>query len=313
VEVIPAKEGGGTTFMSSLVIKPKSGKSHPILQVSISMKIVMLPLLVFCSSLAAQNFQPEVKELVPPAIYLEAGGRQVTSIVRGTNLNLLTKVQVKKRGQLVWDIYTQMGPASDNRRTLSFLASPQCEVESHYEVIAVTAEGNVLIPLTLSVVAFGDAKATLSDSASLNEKTQNQSGSRIVISQPMAPLITATVPSPLLIEPNGQGKKILIQGENLISITEVRVRREDGPKRYKGDQGLLPFLQTPKGIAVEVMVGSTVPVGSKYILDLLVRKYLTASVLITVGYPAKESGSESLEENQKPQVIPLSPAAGTTP
>jgi hypothetical protein len=267
----------------------------------------------FIGSLQAQTQGPLVNEVVPKALYLEAGGKQITCILRGTNLHLLKQVQMKKQGQPVGAIYTQLGPASDNRRTLSFMASPQCVPGNEYQVVGITVEGAVMaLPVPLTVVRAGDPKATLPDTATLEERTQIQEGNRIVVSQALAPVVTGTIPAPLVIAPQAETQKILIQGRNLKSITEVRIRKSETSARYKGAQGILPFRTVDGAIEVEILTGTTVAPGSRFTVDLMVKKYLAASVLMTVDYPASKQEKEALEPTPEPNVIQLTPNPAQT-
>lgn len=257
-------------------------------------------------SLQGQTLSKQVTEVVPKSIFLEAGGRQVTAILRGSGVPSFRQIQVKRQGQAVRAIYTQLGMASDNRRTVSFIASPGCPLSGDYQVLAMTTDGSSLVlPVSLTVVKAGDPKATLPDTASLAEAADVKAGRRIVVSEPLAPVVTATVPAPLVVPPDGQLQKILIQGKNLQEITEVRVRKAGSPARYKGSQGLLPFRQRPEGIEVEVVASPETVLGTEYILDLMVKRYLAASVLMKVG-PAAEK-KESVESAPEPNVIPLVP------
>jgi hypothetical protein len=162
----------------------------------------------------------------------------------------------------------------------------------------------------LTVVKLGDPKATLPDTATLAEATEVQAGRRIVVAQPLVPVITATVPSPLIFPPGAEVRKVLIEGRNLQDITEVRVRKAEVPPRYKGNQGLLPFRRNELGIEVEIVTGSGTVPGSRYILDLMVKRYLAASAYLSVGYAAEIPPQKTMDMPEEPNVIPLVPAPG---
>jgi len=121
-------------------------------------------------------------------------------------------------------------------------------------------------------------------------------------------VVTATIPAPLVIPPDGKLQKVLIQGKNLKEITEVRVRKSGSPARYKGAQGLLPFRKILDGLEVEVVAATTTVVGTEFILDLLVKRYLAASVLMKVGYPDEKKAE--IVPVQESNVIPLIPVPG---
>jgi hypothetical protein len=263
------------------------------------------------SCLGAQFDSFQVEEVVPQVICLEAGGKQITSILRGSDLKLLVKAQVWADGKPIKAVFTQLGPPSDSRRTLSFLASPQCPLGSGYQVMATGQDGGyVRLPVLLTIVPIGDDRATLPDTANLAEVTQIQSGQRIVVSEAVAPLVTATIPNPLLIPPTGETKKILIQGRNLQGITEIRVRKFESPARYKGDQGLVPFRQLGEDIEVQLVASATTVMGTRYRMDLMVKKYLAASLVVMVGFPSATPIAPTPQTSQPNEVvIPLIPKA----
>ena len=273
------------------------------------MRYLMALFFGVASALQGQVVEAQITEVVPKVLYLEAGGRQVTVILRGKSLQSLRQVQVLRQGQQVRAIYSRLGTASENRRTVSFIANTTCPLVADYQVIVTLSDGTpVVLPLSLAVVKVGDPKATLPDTATLAEAADVKAGRRIVVAEPLAPVVTATIPAPLVIPPDGKLQKVLIQGKNLKEITEVRVRKSGSPPRYKGAQGLLPFRKILDGVEVEVVAATTTAVGTEFILDLLVKRYLAASVLMKVGYPDEKKAE--IVPVQESNVIPLIPVPG---
>jgi hypothetical protein len=249
--------------------------------------IVWLVLLGLVTGLKAQTLK--IQEVLPGTLRIEAGGRQIHGILRGENLQLLKEARVMQEGRMVNTFFLRLGLSSENRREFTLLASPQCQLGGGYQVEGVLFDGSsILWPMNLTVVPLGDTQATPTDTASLEESAQIQSGQRIVVSANAAPTITGTIPSPLAVIQGGQSHKLIIQGKNLQGITEVRIRKSDREPKYRGNQGLVPFRHVPQGLEIEVTAGAGTPVGSKFVVDLMVKKYLAASALLAVKSSVEE-------------------------
>lgn len=245
---------------------------------------LLIFLLTTSLNLLSQTSLPVVSETVPRILFLEAGGKQVNTIFRGDQLAELEKVFVKNLGATAKTIFTQLAPPSSNSRGVVFIASPVCQIGSNYTVHAVSKNGTVIdIPMSLTVVPLGDPRATLADTATLEQVTQKQNNQRIVVAEKLAPIVTMTKPNPLILAPKNQSQTVLLIGRNLESITEVRVRKFDAKPLYRGSQGILPSRIVSEGLEVDILVGPKTVLGSKFVLDLMVKKYLAASVSLTVG------------------------------
>ncbi|MDZ4789247.1 MAG: hypothetical protein SH807_09930 [Blastochloris sp.] len=295
------------------------------------MKIFPLFFLLLINSLLAQDLLPTVKDTVPQILFLEAGGKQVNTILRGENLQGLQKIQVTKQGRPVRAIFTQLGPPEQNRRGITFIASEQSTLGTFYTLQGLTKEGSIVtIPMSLTIVPLGDSRATLSDTATLAEVTRVQNSSRVVVSETLAPVVTSTQPNPLILAPNKDKQTIILQGRNLEGITEVRVRKANKKPLYRGNQGLLPSRITERGLEVDVIVGTGTAMGSTFTLDLMVKKFLADSISLSVGIPVVATVQEvftaplpsaanpvevTVEEVQTPKeiVIPLKRKTNNTP
>lgn len=282
------------------------------------MKQTLCILFLSIVSLHGQSSLSVVHETVPRALFLEAGGKQVNTILRGENLAELQKISIKNQGRFVNTIFTQLAPPSTTSRGVTFIASAEAALNSHYTIEAITKNGAILsIPMTLTVVPVGDGRATPPDTATLQEVTRAQSGNRIVVSEKLAPVITGTQPSPLILAPKSGVQTVYIQGRNLEGITEVRVRKFDKKPLYRGAQGLLPSRFKGGGIEVDMTVGLGTTIGSKFVLDFMVKKYLAASLSLTIGTPLEVTLLTTPSPTPLPLsneiVIPLKPKVESSP
>ncbi|NJK92871.1 MAG: hypothetical protein HC904_14250 [Blastochloris sp.] len=218
----------------------------------VCLSLCLLPLI---HALAAS---PQISEVVPSAVFLENSGRQVNIILRGSGLNEIKELQIRRGGVPVPSLFARVGVPSDTRRGATLIASEKAPLGGEYQIMLLLRDGTeVPLSLPLSVVPVGDPKATAADTASLLEAAKVASGQRMVISERVAPVITGTQPSPLSLPPASEPRTILIQGRNLKDITEVRVRKADKPARYQGKQGLVPHRITEQGVEVDLQVGAS--------------------------------------------------------
>jgi len=227
--------------------------------------------------------QTRIGEVIPQEVFLEAGGRQILLVLRGEGLKNIRTVEAVYKQTADTFLFVQPGPAGDNRMPLTVLARPEAPLGRGHVLVAKTSSG-VDLPLSVKIelVPVGDARATKPDTATALEAVEAAKGRRVVVLEERAPKITATVPSPLYVLPDGRTQTLLIKGVNLQQVTDVRVRKASEPAHYTQEQGKLPMRQTPAGIEVDITATPDTPLESKYFLDLMIRDYLAETVAFVV-------------------------------
>jgi hypothetical protein len=243
------------------------------------MKSLRLAALSGLFAISAQA-QTTIVELIPPKVNLQANGSQIPVVVRGNNLNKIKKVEALHEGQADKYIFAQLGALSANRVSVTLIARPDSPIGSPHQLRFLLDDGSVLnVPLPLCTVADGDPDATQPDTASRLEQIAEKSGQRKVIESNKAPIVTATVPKPLHVAPNGQVQTLTFKGVNLDQIVSVRIRKAGSPPRYRNNEGELPFRQVKGGLEVDVISTPDTPIGTKYCIDLLLQGNYLAGTL----------------------------------
>ena len=241
----------------------------------------------FCLFAIGVQARTTIVEVIPPQVNLQTDGVQIPIVVRGNDLNKAVKAEAWYNGEADPCIFAQFGTPSANRVTVSLIARPDTPVGSVHQLRLVLADGGrVDLPLTVSIVANGDPRATLPDTAEKLEQAVEKDGQRKVISSDQAPVVTATLPRPLYVVPNGQVQTLTFKGRNLEQIISVRIRKAEAPPRYRNKEGELPFRQIQGGLEVEVVSTPNTPIGTKYCIDLLMEgNYLAGTLTFPIQNP----------------------------
>jgi hypothetical protein len=250
------------------------------------MKSWLLAVMVSLFAISVQA-QTSIVELIPPKVNLQTNGLQIPVVVRGNNLNKIKKVEAWYEGQPDSYIFAQLGTPSANRVSVTLIARPDSPIGSLHQLRFLLEDGSILnVPLPLRIVANGDPDATQPDTAAKLEQNVEKSGQRKVIESNKAPIVTATVPKPLYVVPNGQVQTLTFKGLNLDQVVSVRIRKADTPPRYRNKEGELPFRHVKDGLEVDVVSTPDTPIGTKYCIDLLLEgNYLAGTLTFPIQNP----------------------------
>lgn len=223
-------------------------------------------------------------EVIPAVVDVEAGGSASQVLVRGPGAEKLTSLNVIANGRPVSYLLARYAGKGAGQITVVLQARKDSPRNLKYTL---TANGREL-PLKIRIVSPGEAKQTgipVASARDVREVVREAQTSQVVISADQAPQVTRTLPEPLMIAPDGEGKTLQLWGKRLDTIDDVRVRRADQPPRYRGKQGQLPFRHQNGMLEVEVMATRNTPVGERYVLDLMVGKFKAVSVGFEIGHP----------------------------
>jgi len=254
-----------------------------------------------------------MESAVPAVAYVEAGGGQSWLILRGSGLEGIREIRSLVGGKTTDHVIGRPAPAQAGVREFVLLARPDAP-RGTLELVAQTASGALAVPAQAVVVEPGDPRARAAGKpADLNQAAREARGQPIVVDREQVPQVTATVPSPLRVAPDGRPVKVQLRGKNLGRVTDVRIRKEGEEPRYRGRQGQLPFRRHAggEGLEVDVVAGRSTPLGSRYVIDLLVEQYRAVSVPMEIGEPLPPPPAPEVETREPgaPRVIELPPQA----
>jgi hypothetical protein len=228
---------------------------------------------------------PVIQSASPSPLFVEAGGSQSWLILKGQGLEGVQGLRSRRDGVISTHLLGKPAPGQDGSREFVLLMRPDAPL-GPMDVVAVGEGFAVPVPVQLEVVPLGDARAQASGKlGDLSKTAQTSTTSTIVVDRSQVPEVLSTVPRPLMVAPDGQPHQVLLSGKNLQRVTDVRIRKEGDETRYRGRQGQIPFRQVVGGLELDVMAATRTPLGSRYIIDLMVDRFLATSVLLTVGTP----------------------------
>lgn len=268
----------------------------------------------FAGALAAQTV---IQSVSPATIHVAAGGGQSWVILRGQGLAAVTELRSALNGRPGTHLIGRPAPEQGGQREFVLMARPDAPL-GPVRVVALTPAGAVPVPARFEIVAAGDPRAGKSvRPADISEAARNPAQRTILVDRTQVPAVMATVPSPLIVAPDGKSIPLRLLGRNLERVTEVRIRREAEPARYRGNQGMLPFRRVEGGLEVDVVASRSTAMGSRYAIDLMVEKFLATSVVLEVGVPPPPAPPPPSVETQPargPTVIELpSPSPAPVP
>jgi hypothetical protein len=251
---------------------------------------------------------PVVESAVPREIYVEAGRGQSWLILRGKELGAIRELRSVVGGKTTDHVVGRPAPVQDGMREFVLLARPDA-ARGPVALVALTPSGPLALDVRVLVVEPGDPRAKAAAKAEdLSRAAREARGQSIVVDQEQLPQVRSTVPSPLRVAPNGRPVKILLQGANLERVTDVRIRKEGEPPRYRGRQGQLTFRRVSGGLEVELVASPRTPMGTRYQVDLLVEEFRAWTVPLEIGDPPPPAPPQvETREPGTPRVIELPP------
>lgn len=240
----------------------------------------------------------EIKKVTPDTLYIERGKMEETCIIiEGTNLQQVRKALVYRDGKPYLPVFARFIPTASTSKKIAFLVAPNAELDGRYQIFLLTQNKKmVALPLRLHIVTPGDQRAQthLKESAkipSINPTTPSAPAKpkSLQLDLSAAPSIERTKPSPLILPADGSEFPVLIEGKNLDKITQLRIRPANQSPRYRGDEGLIPFQKEDGGTSLSFYLKapnerpSSISTISSYTLDLIMDRYLAASLSVQIG------------------------------
>ncbi|MEM6602149.1 MAG: hypothetical protein AAF649_12245 [Verrucomicrobiota bacterium] len=275
------------------------------------MRTVWAGLLV-CGFLSAMNALAQAFEVIPAVVDVEAGGGSSQVLVRGAGAERIQQFHILAGGKKTSYLLARGTGQAAGQVTVVIHARQDTPRHPSYTLAAAGQS----LPLKIRVVNPGEAKNTGRPAAATQDLRQvvaQAETSQIVVTSDQAPQVLRTVPSPLMVAPDGEGKIVQLMGRRLETIDDVRVRKADQPPRYRGKQGKLPFTYESNRLLVELMASRDTARGERYMLDLMVGKFKAFSVSFTIGEPTPASHSTSGPIQHDPLVIELPDSASQHP
>ncbi|MEM6884302.1 MAG: hypothetical protein AAF571_04665 [Verrucomicrobiota bacterium] len=249
-------------------------------------------------------------EVIPAVIDVEAGGGSSQILLRGAGAENIEEVQVLANGKQTSYLLARTGGKAAGQVTVVIYGREDAPRNVKYTL----AVDSRVLPLKIRVVNPGEAKNTGRVAASnqdIREVVLEANTGQIVVSANQAPQVLRTIPSPLMVAPDGLTKRVLLLGKRLEAIDDVRVRKADQPPKYRGKQGQLPFTYREGMLEVELMASRKTKLGEQYVLDLMVGKFKAFSVGFEIGEPAMQPVESVLPEAEGPLTIELPDSASS--
>jgi len=246
-------------------------------------------------------------EVIPAKVRVEAGGAASQVLVQGGGAEAISKFAATLNSSPSPYLLVKKGGEVAGRRTLVLLARPDAPRD---RVFGLSGDGTEL-PLRITVVEPGEGTSIeTGDSAQrdIREAIREAEGGRVVVSANQAPVVKRTIPSPLRIPPNGETQTIILVGERLDTISDVRVREATAEPRYRGKRGKLPFRYRDGRLEIDVVASRNTELGKEYAIDLMVQRFRAWTGKFVIGQPV-EIPRISDSEEEGPLVIELPPEA----
>lgn len=253
-----------------------------------------------------QNLWAQGIEVIPQQVRVEAGGQASQVLLQGPGAEAISQFQVTEGDRESRYLLVKKGGEAPGRRTLILLARPDSPRDGIY---GLRGDGRAL-PLQIRVVEPGEGTSIESGEATdrdIRETIRQAEGGRVVVSENEAPVVKRTIPSPLRVPPDGEPRTLILLGERLEAVDDVRVREATAEPRYRGKRGQLPFRHREGGLEIDVVASSNTELGKEYALDLMVGRFRAWTATFIIGEPVAPPPAETVEEG--PVVIELPPEA----
>jgi len=254
------------------------------------------------------TFRAQAFEVIPAVVDVEAGGMSSQVLVRGAGADAIAEFKILANGKRTSYLLARSAGKTSGQITVIIHAREDTPRNQAY----LLAAGDQTLPLKIRVVNPGEARNTGRPPAGeqdIREVVRTANTAQIVVSADQAPKVLRTIPSPLMIAPDGQLKMVKLLGKRLEAVDDVRVRKADKPPKYRGKQGKLPFSYQTGMLKVELMASRNTAMGERYMLDLMVGKFKAVSVGFEIGHPTMTQVEVAQPVSEGPLVIELPDSA----